>query len=244
MFGMSWQLPRAPLLGRFVTAQSVAVLSTLAAGAALSLWLRTSPSYPFRAVLLFGVIGAIALGHLHEKHPFATLGPANQVTTLRAAIVALVAALIAEPHTVLVAWTVALLALTTTILDGVDGWLARRSRMASDFGARYDMEVDALLIMALAVIAWEHHKAGAWIVLAGALRYLFVGAGYLWRWMNAPLPPSTRRKAVCVLQIVGLGVVVCPFVTAPVSAAVAALTLASLAWSFGVDVLWLRRNGA
>jgi multidrug efflux pump subunit AcrA (membrane-fusion protein) len=39
------------------------------------------------------------------------------------------------------------------MLDGVDGWLARRHEIASRFGARFDMEVDALLILALSVLA-------------------------------------------------------------------------------------------
>ena len=82
------------------------------------------------------------------------------------------------------------LALPAVALDGVDGWLARRSGLSSDFGARYDMETDALLILVLAVLAWRQEKAGAWIVLAGAMRYLFVAAGYIWTWMTAPLPPS------------------------------------------------------
>ena len=42
-----------------------------------------------------------------------------------------------------------------TALDGVDGWLARRSGIASAFGARFDMEIDALLILVLAVLAWR-----------------------------------------------------------------------------------------
>ena len=64
-----------------------------------------------------------------------------------------------------------------TLLDGVDGWLARRHRIASAFGARFDMEIDALLILALSVLAWRHEKAGAWVVASGLLRYAFVAAG-------------------------------------------------------------------
>src|SRR5437867_3690361 len=66
-----------------------------------------------------------------------------------------------------------------TLLDGVDGWLARRTHMASTFGERFDMETDALLILVLSVLAWQYDKAGAWLVLAGLLRYLFVAAGWL-----------------------------------------------------------------
>ena len=57
--------------------------------------------------------------------------------------------------------------------------------------------------------------------------------------MARPLPPSFRRKAVCVVQIVGLAIVVAPAVTPPLSAWLAAMTLVALSWSFAVDVAWL-----
>ena len=95
------------------------------------------------------------------------------------------------------------LACAATALDGVDGWLARRSGMSSAFGARFDMEVDALLILALSVLAWHHGKAGAWVLLSGLLRYVFLAAGWTWPRMQRPLPASRRRQAVCVIQVVG-----------------------------------------
>jgi len=116
--------------------------------------------------------------------------------------------------------------------------------MFSDFGARYDMEVDALLILVLSVLAWQHGQAGWWILLAGLMRYGFTAAGYAWSWMNGTLPPSTRRKTVCVIQIVGLAAVVSPVCAPPISVLIAALILLSLVYSFAVDVLWLRQHRA
>jgi len=243
MFEMSPQLSPTPLLARVLVAQ----VAGLAAAVAMSLVVRslvpTTGMYAAKAGLVFATIALITVISVSERHPFNTFGPANYVTTFRAALVALAAALIGESTVDGVAWTAAGLGAASTALDGVDGWLARRTSMASVFGARYDMELDALLIMVLAVIAWQTGKAGPWVLLAGAMRYLFVAAGYVWRWLHSPLPPSGRRKAVCVVQIVGLGVVVTPFVSATSGAAIAALTLILLTWSFGVDVFWLRRHG-
>ncbi|MEJ1964856.1 MAG: CDP-alcohol phosphatidyltransferase family protein [Gammaproteobacteria bacterium] len=53
-------------------------------------------------------------------------------------------------------------------LDGIDGWLARSRHTASDFGARFDMETDAVLILALAALAWQFDKAGVWVLLSGS----------------------------------------------------------------------------
>jgi phosphatidylglycerophosphate synthase len=241
---MSWQLPPTPLLGRVLTAQVAGLATTAALALAIGEIIPTTVPYVFKAAAVFAAIACITLGYVGVYHPFSVFGAANAVTTFRASLIATTAALVGEPAGESAAWVAAFLALLSTMLDGLDGSLARRTSMASPFGARYDMELDALLILVLAVIAWQLGKAGAWIVLAGAMRYVFVAAGSLWRWLEAPLPPSVRRKAVCVLQIVGLGAVVSPPVAAPASVAVAAGMLAALTWSFGVDVLWLRRNGA
>ena len=241
MFAMSWQRPRAPLFSRVLTTQALGIVATLATSVALASALQTQVAYSFKATLVFAAICLVTLGYLHH-HPFSRFGAANVVTTVRALLVSLVIALVGEAPTVAAAWAAALGSTGSTLLDGVDGWMARRENMTSDFGARYDMEIDALLILALAVLTWQNGKAGAWIVLAGAMRYLFVAAGYVWRWMTAPLPPSTRRKAACVIQIVGLSVAVAPFVPVPLSRTIALVTLVSLTWSFGVDVLWLRRH--
>jgi phosphatidylglycerophosphate synthase len=241
---MPWHLPHPPLRGRGLSAQLLGL-----AAAALSAWLvgavmPTSSGYPLKAAAVFAGIAVVSLGYLRDNHPFDRFGSGNAVTTLRAALLAVVAASIGEVAGEAMAWTAAVLGIGITALDGVDGWLARRTGMTSAFGARYDMELDALLIAVLGILAWRHGKAGVWIVLAGGMRYLFLGAGYVWRWLESPLPPSDRRKAACVVQIVGLIVVMSPVVSPPASVAIAALTLAGLTWSFAVDVLWLRRHRA
>jgi phosphatidylglycerophosphate synthase len=217
-----------------------AMLVALAAGA----WAANlSARFPIVVAIIFIVVMFAAIGGLdHGRHPFDRFGPANRITTLRAALVALVAGLVGERPVPALAAVAAGTALVATMLDGLDGRLARQSGMSSAFGARFDLEVDALLIMALAALAWLHGKAGAWILMAGLMRYIFIGAGALWEWMRRPLPPSRRRQTICVVQIIGLIVTVAPFVRPPLSAIVAGLSLAALAYSFVVDTLWLWRK--
>jgi len=176
--------------------------------------------------------------HLHAP----TFGAANGVTLVRGVLTLLLLALLpVEPSTAL-AWLVAAIASVAVALDGVDGKLARARGEASAFGARFDMETDALLILVLAALVWQLDKAGAWILLAGLLRYAFVAASYALPWLAAPLPPSRRRQAVCVVQIVSLIGALLPIVPPATSAALALLGLAALVWSFGVDVAWLARH--
>jgi hypothetical protein len=74
------------------------------------------------------------------------------------------------------------------------------------------------------------------------LRYVFVAASWSQPWLGAALPPSRRRQAVCVVQIVSLLGALAPLVALPWSAALALAGLAALVWSFAVDVHWLARS--
>jgi phosphatidylglycerophosphate synthase len=203
-------------------------------------------SGPFiaKAAGVFAVIMAIAVARLRPHHPYVRFGPANQVTTVRALLVAIVAGFIGEPDAPPAATLAVAASAVATLLDGVDGWLARRSRMTSSFGARFDLEVDALLIQVLAVLAWQWNKAGAWVLMSGLLRYLFVAAGWLWPWMRRPLVPTMRAKAICVVQIATLVLAIVPSIGPPASARLAAGGLLALCYSFLVDTLWLWRRRA
>jgi phosphatidylglycerophosphate synthase len=217
----------------------------LAAVVGLGVFARThhdlSAWYPLAAGACFATMALVAMGHLNRHHPFPRFGPANQITVVRAGLAALVVGFVFEVPSRDAAVIAATSALLVTLLDGVDGWLARRTRMESAFGARFDVEVDALLIQALAILAWQHGKAGPWVILSGLLRYLFVSAAWLFPWMGQPLPASLRGKAICVVQILVLIAVLSPALGRPWSAWLAAIGLALLGYSFLVDTLWLWR---
>lgn len=199
------------------------------------------------ALLAYGVGAAIVLLRVRAWHPFPGFGLPNLVTTLRLALTALVAGLAADAAAVAAAgdawlWMFVGLTLLALALDGVDGWAARRTGIASAFGARYDLEVDALLILLLAIVAWRLDKAGSWVVAIGLLRYGFVAAAWAWPWLEAPLPGSYRRKGLCVVQVSVLCMLLAPWLVAPLSEALAALALLALLGSFAVDVRWLYRR--
>jgi phosphatidylglycerophosphate synthase len=239
MIATTWRLPDAPLRSSAVATKSIALLAGVGLAAAARTGLPVGALYAVKAPLAFAAMMLLSFGFLQQHHPFARFGSANQITTVRALLVALLVCLIGEPHVPALAASAAAASVVVTLLDGVDGWLARRHRIASDFGARFDMEIDALLILALSVLAWQFGKAGAWVVISGALRYLFVGAGAIWPWLHTPLPPSRRRQTICVVQIVALTLAVVPVVPPAVSASLAAVALAALLYSFLVDTLWL-----
>jgi len=194
--------------------------------------------------VVLAAILVLARRSARAHHPFPRFGPANHVTMVRAFLAAIVAGFIGEPSLPAAGWIVACAAVVATVLDGADGWVARRTGMASAFGARFDMETDALLIQVLAILAWQYGKAGPWVLISGLLRYLFVAAGWALPWMQRPLLPSLRRKAICVVQTVGLILTILPPILPPASEWLAAVSLAALVYSFLADTLWLWRRAS
>ncbi|MFG2885159.1 CDP-alcohol phosphatidyltransferase family protein [Streptomyces sp. NPDC048297] len=170
-----------------------------------------------------------------------SFGPANRVTLGRATLVGGVTALVADsfesapPVTLLVALTAVAL-----LLDGVDGKVARRTGTSSALGARFDMEVDAFLILVLSV--YVSMQLGPWVLLIGGMRYMFIAAARLAPWLNAPLPPSFARKTVAALQGICLLLAGAELLPHAANLTVVLVSLGSLVWSFGRDVVWLWRQ--
>jgi len=182
------------------------------------------------------IVGAAAVWHLGTM-PF---GLANQVTLLRAGLVCLIGGgLLASGG---VPWSLVLVGTVALVLDGVDGLIARRRGLSSRFGARFDLEIDALLLLILAVLVWQAGKVGAWVLAIGLMRYAFVLGGLLWPMLRRPLAPSRRRKAICVVQgLVLLGCLLPP-VPPTLAAGLAALAVGLLSLSFAVDLRWLLQS--
>ena len=107
------------------------------------------------------------------------LGPADVVTLSRSILACLLAALVAQSFAGFVAVpvvvTIAALALA---LDAVDGIIARRTRTSSPFGARFDGEADAFLILVLSVAVAPGTARGCWP-------------------SGQPATPSARRARCC-----------------------------------------------
>jgi phosphatidylglycerophosphate synthase len=242
MKGLGWRLPGPRLRAGATVALLAAALVAMIVAAAASLSTGVGATYLSKVLISFVSMAVLAVGFAERHHPFQAFGLANQITLVRLALVAVLLGLVNEPPTNVLAWFAILTITVAGVLDGLDGWLARRERLASAFGARLDMETDAALILVASVLVWQHDKAGAWVLVCGLMRYLFIAAGWVVEWLAQPLRSTCRGKAVAVVQLVGLGVALAPIVRAPLSGVVAAFTLAALCWSFAVDVLRLRRQ--
>ena len=208
-------------------------------------WILALPtSHVLLAVALYAVLGALLLAKLPPSQAGPGLGPGNRLTLARATLVLPLAApaLLRGVFTGEGYWWIVGLSATALVLDGLDGPLARRTGSESAFGARFDMELDAFLLLALSALLWRSGKVGSWVLLVGGLRYFFVLGGLLWPPLRGALPPSRRGKVICAVQ--GIVLVIC---LAPVTRPVPATTLAAsalllLVYSFVVDTWWLVRS--
>nr|MDQ2956668.1 CDP-alcohol phosphatidyltransferase family protein [Actinomycetota bacterium] len=162
-------------------------------------------------------------------------------TFARAALVGGVAALVTNsfarstPLPTLIA-----LATSALLLDAVDGAIARRTGTVTAVGARFDMEVDAFLLVVLSVFV--AYRIGPWVLLIGAARYLFVVAGWLLPWLREPAAPRHWCKTVAAIQGVALTIAAADVLPRAAIDLMLAAALVLLAESFGRQVWWLSRH--
>ncbi len=179
------------------------------------------------------------------RYGSSSLGPADLVTLFRSTLVGGVAALTIDSIgtsrlSAELVWTYVAMTAVALALDSVDGQVARRTGTTSELGARFDMEVDALLILVLSLHVSQ--SMGPWVLLIGAARYLRLLAAVPLPWMRREAPPRYWGKVVAATQGVVLTVATAGVLPALVSGLALGLALGLLAESFGREIWWLWRQ--
>jgi phosphatidylglycerophosphate synthase len=189
-----------------------------------------------------GALLAVGLAAGMHRHSRDRLLPADRVTLVRAALSCAVAALVADAWGSSPARNAPLvgLAAIALVLDGVDGWVARRTGAVTPFGARFDMEADAFLILVLSV--YVARSSGVWVMGSGLARYALLVTGLAVPWLARPTPPRYWAKVVAAIQGIVLVLAAAEVLPPRQRDWMLAVAVLLIAESFGRQVWWLRRQ--
>lgn len=193
----------------------------------------SSVLWPLLVVGSCSLLGLIVVVQA-EWTPSGRFGWANRTTALRLGALGLLPFLPADA-----AWAFVILGLAVLVADGVDGWLARRLDLASEFGEFFDKETDTLFLLLLCVLTAFRGALPVWIVGLGVLRYVFVITLFVLQ------PHASREERSSVARYIYVSVVVAllaAFLPYPsVYRPLVLLAAGALLYSFGRDFVWIVR---
>jgi len=162
------------------------------------------------APIALATLGSFALWLYQERERIRSsggFGAANLITSVRV-VSLLLLALALDARAVRVA---ALVGLSIFSLDGLDGFVARRTQRTTPLGAFYDAEADASFTMLLTWGVYEQGHAGGWVLVGGLLRYAYVLSLFFARSEGAEAPRTRLGRYVFGLSVSGYMLSLWPF---------------------------------
>lgn len=206
--------------------QRWAFVNALAVGAGLALTIQSVAATP----LLLAGGGALVWLIVQFRGawtPVGRFGAANGLTVFRSALtLALPSVFAAVGGFAVIAAGIGLL-----LLDLLDGRIARQRGEASAFGEYLDKETDALMVLVLCVLLYLSGRLGAWILLPGALRYLFVVITFLGKPQIAKERRQRLARFAYVLTVAALLIAFLPLPAFYVPLAIAATVFLTLSFA-------------
>jgi len=195
---------------------------TFATAAGLPLWLLPLCGFYSFTVLLYRCRG--------QWTPEGRFGAANTVSVLRLCGMLVLPSL--TPTQIFYAGVILL------VMDGVDGWIARRTGLAGEFGEFIDKESDAYFTLILCLLLYRLPSGfGAWILATGLLRYGFV------LFIKFAKPPEQKERSsamACWISVFMFLILLVSFLAYPgyleYCRVPAALMTLLLVYSFAVSV--------
>jgi phosphatidylglycerophosphate synthase len=189
---------------------------------------------------VFGVLSLLLLVFHHRGRwtPSGIFGPANTVTAIR---LAMVSGLCTMGFLEGLGPAAALLVLTIFALDGLDGWLAKRTGQSSPFGAAFDMECDALLVLVGTLLLYMRGRLGVYILIPGFLRYVY-SLGVAWFAGGVEPPPS--RSGRYIFSVFAVSMIASLWPIEPIHAPLAVVATLLIAFSFARGLLWSLRHSS
>ena len=124
--------------------------------------------------------------------------------------------------------------LTCILMDGLDGWLARRYQQVSEWGGLFDKEIDSFLVWGISLILYIYWNFPIWIMGIGCLHYFYEIILFLLNWQDIKTPKNPIGRYVAAFLFFSL---LAPFIlpmdfSGPILGIASILTLISFTISF------------
>jgi CDP-diacylglycerol--glycerol-3-phosphate 3-phosphatidyltransferase len=181
-----------------------------------------------------------------EDHLLATFGPGNNLTILRALMIAALAGFLTSPRPEgWLAWLPGVLYTLAALIDLFDGYMARLTNHTTRLGEMLDMRFDGLGVLIAALLIVQYGQVPFWYLLVAVARYIFLAGTWLRKGLGKPvydLPPSLSRRPLAGVQMGFMAVMLWPLFSPPIT--YLAATLFAIPFLVGFSWDWLVVSGA
>ena len=198
----------------------------------------------YQSIIPLLIMGAISfLAYIFQQRFFLSQyqpwgGYANWVTFFRMGLLIVVS----YNHAQFSNLALALLLISVVLLDVVDGYLARKFNLQSDFGLYFDMETDAFYVAVVSSILYLKGMAPQWLLFVGFLRYLNVAAYAIFQVKPKKEP---KQRFASIIAGTFFTILSAAFILPPTVRLIALSVISVLiVISFGKSILFYLRNDA
>jgi CDP-diacylglycerol--glycerol-3-phosphate 3-phosphatidyltransferase len=206
------------------------------------------------AIVLAAIHGRLWCNLHHNRRPGTPvirhrIGGANRLTLTRGLLIGLVAGFLFSgplgqyPHAAAWAWWPGVLYLWAALLDGFDGYWARRYGAPTCLGQKLDLHTDALGMLVACTVAVGTQRLPPYYLAAGMAFYVYrFGLWYRRRrgYRNRPTGPRTFARLVAGAQMGFVGIAMLPLFAYNVIQVLAPLFLLPLFAGFVWDWMIVR----
>jgi CDP-diacylglycerol--glycerol-3-phosphate 3-phosphatidyltransferase len=201
-------------------------------------------------VLILLRIGLPLNYHPRQKVLHSNLGYGTWMTITRAMLIAILAGYLFQPWPQSrlfpgrLSWAPGTLYLTASLLDYLDGWVARAGNHETRLGAFLDINIDALgLLIAPLLAVWYGQLPGAYLSVGGVY-YLLVFGIWLRKKYSKPVfevKPRRSARIIAGFQMGFVAIALLPLIGPPLTTAVAYIFMIPLLAGFTKD--WMIVSG-
>ena len=135
-----------------------------------------------------------------------------------------------------------ILSTVSLVMDGLDGFIARKYNLVSKFGEIIDQESDNFLMLVISISLYLNKDVGLYVFLIPLYRYTFLVSMKKYDWLQRTLPSSQFRKIACVLTIALMIMSQDVYFNYENTLFLVILSLFIITFSFSKDIIWLYRN--